>query len=108
MTSRNIAFLSALLLVAVLCGCARTNDPLSSDPNTALRQAHELLPMGTSETGAEEILKRNGLKVSRPHSERNDLFIGTYTRERKTWEICATIMNGQVFVFSVNIIDASP
>ena len=103
--------LLSILLASVALfvgGCAREG-PLSSDPKIAVRQANELVPKGTSEARAEEILKERGFQCSELRSERavNYLLVGTYTKEEKTWQIGVSIRDGKAEFCSVTVSDGS-
>ena len=96
--------LTCLLAVYALAGCS-SKPIFSRDPEEAKREIAKIVPVGTNEQEAEQLLKNNGLECSRLVSEGaiNHLLVGTQKRGATMWQFGLSITNGKVNGYSVTV-----
>lgn len=104
--------LPARLLLTVglfaLVGCDREG-PFSVDPKIATHQASRLIPRGTSEARAKQILQQRGFHLSQLDADpaANHLLVGTLAQRKHTWLVGIVIVDGRVVACSVTITEGS-
>jgi hypothetical protein len=87
-----------------LAGCVE-DGPLSTDPNVAARQTHQLIPKGTPESRAKRVLGSKGFTLSRLNSDSkvNHLLVATCTRPDHTWLVGVVFIDGRSVACSVAV-----
>lgn len=96
--------LTYILAGFVLAGCS-SKSGFSRDPEAAKREITKIVPIGTNEQDAEQLLKSNGLECSRLESKNgvNHLLVGTQKRGSTTWQFGLSITNAKVVWHSVTV-----
>jgi hypothetical protein len=85
---------SLACVVLAASGC-RPADPLSTNPEVAVRQVRALTPKGTSENAAKKAFTARGFVVSRLSSDEalNHLVIATYSNATNMWQVGMIIID---------------